>query len=379
MKIYLCNLVQRLQALKKISLLALFVTAGLTACGGTGQDKGKVEDTSVSISGAAIDGHLARATVFLDTNNNGTRDPWELFAFTDNDGYYSYNPITETDYCGVAAAIDQKQYCLRSRRLATTSVVIRIDGGYDILTGEPFVGQLSRRITLDGAKSVPFSVITPLTSLLVDVPDKADQTAILNALDLKESDLDIDYASSDKSINSKLLNISLKIHKVVAVLADRLTDTYTKIGDDFGTPNDASAAVYTSLAKEILESKNSLEQVLSSTQSLTRVLDTSEKKLRNIYTENQYELPNDLGSATSPDQLTRVAEVAAKINGLVNTLIPPEKSGLVQKDILGNTKALESVIIKALNETESSDNSIDNAVTFFTDTKKYRIGKFINH
>jgi hypothetical protein len=41
----------------------------------------------------------------------------------------------------------------------------------------------------------------------------------------------------------------------------------------------------------------------------------------------------------------------------------------MQQDILGNARALESVVIKSLEESNTQDTTIDNAVAFFTDIK----------
>ena len=128
----------------KKTLLSLCLSAALlSACGGTGQDDGSPSSFTQEFSGAVLDGYLARATVFLDSNNNGTRDAWEAFAFTDNNGYYSFNPDSGIDYCADSATAQQQQYCLVSRT-GHTNVVVRVDGGYDVLTGEPFLGQLTR-------------------------------------------------------------------------------------------------------------------------------------------------------------------------------------------------------------------------------------------
>ena len=121
--------------------------AMLSACGGSGQDEGvaATQAQKQSFAGLAIDGHLARAKVYIDSDNNGTRDAWEPYAFTDNDGYYSFNPNTLKDYCADNASKEDAQYCLRTER-SYDNAVIRTEGGYDALTGEPFAGQMSRRL-----------------------------------------------------------------------------------------------------------------------------------------------------------------------------------------------------------------------------------------
>lgn len=349
--------------------LALYlscVLVGVSGCGGSGQDvpEQKALTKDVSFSGLAIDGHIARAMVFLDTNNNATRDPWEAFAFTDNDGYYSYNPKTKIDYCATTATIEQAQYCLRSAQ-AMTSVVVRTDGGYDVLTGEPFVGQLSRRVDVSGEQTV-FSVISPITTLLVSAANESEANTILTSLDLQKSDLDIDYVNSTEIVNTKILKTAVTVQKVASVLADRLTDTYTKIGDDFGTPNDASAIVYNEIAKHLVVNKSSFSDV-TNTSTLANILDKSEEKLRAIYANNDYPLPQDMGSAAQLGKFERIIGTASQIPVLVNTLIPITPNAQMQSDVAGNVKAIESVVIKTLNE-RGTDTSIDSAIKFFTNT-----------
>jgi hypothetical protein len=336
--------------------------AGMTGCGGSGQDAAEknAATTEISFAGAAIDGHIARAMVFLDTNNNSTRDPWEAFAFTDNDGYYSYNPTTQTNYCASTVTSEQAQYCLRTIQ-TTSSVVLRIDGGYDVLTGEPFEGQLSRRVEVVNDQ-VPFSVISPITTLLVSAATDAEASAILRSLDLTADDLDIDYVNSSDIVNSKLLNISLTLHKLASVLSDRLTDTYNKIGDDFGTPNDASAIIYEQLAKELASGETSLAELITS-ETIVRILDDAEENIRQIYKDNDYDLPTDMNAS----QFERVTQTAVKIPELVNSLISSEQTNQMQEDVTGGVKAVESVVIKTLQET-TTDNSIDNAINFFTNS-----------
>ena len=275
--------------------MALAATLALSGCGGTGQDDGTASTSSTTFSGTAIDGYLARATVFLDSNNNGTRDAWEAFAFTDNEGFYSYNPNTDTNYCDSGASAQQAQYCLITTG-NHSDIVVRIDGGYDVLTGEPFLGQMSRRVDATVNEEITESVVSPITSLLVDVESSTDRDSLLSSLGISESDLDVDYLDTDGagSIDANLLNTALKIHKTVAILSDRLTDTYDEIGEDFGTPNDASSAVYPNLAEQIIAANTPLDTALADSSVLAGVLDGG-------------------GSARLPARLQRGQKIASSV------------------------------------------------------------------
>ncbi|MFT7560597.1 MAG: hypothetical protein ACI93R_002519 [Flavobacteriales bacterium] len=347
-------------------LVCSAIAAVLSSCGGSGQDDGEPSGFSQQFSGVIVDGHLARATVFIDSNNNGTRDAWEAFAFTDNDGYYSFNLKTNTDYCVSTASPQEQQYCLVSK-IAYDNVIIRIDGGYDVLTEEPFLGQMSRRVNAEMQGNVTDSVISPITSLLSNAQNVTDRTSLLNSLGIEENDLDVDYLNTDGAgnINSHLLNTALKIHKVAAVLSDRLTDTYSEIGEDFGTPNDASSSVYASLAEQIINNGNALDVAIEDENVLLATLDVAETALRQVYERKDFSLPTDMGNISSPGEFARIVDIAARIPSIVNILINAEDSALTIEEATGATRALESLIIKTIAERSTSDTTIDNAMSFF--------------
>lgn len=354
------------QLIGKKMTLALAVST-LVACGGTGQDDGSSSSFSQEYSGVVIDGYLARATVFLDSNNDGTRNAWEAYAFTDDDGYFSYNPLTDTDYCASDASAEQAQYCL-STNIDYSGVVLRIDSGYDVLTGEPFVGQMSRRLSNVSEGVVTGTTISPLTSLLTNVESETSQTAVLDALGVTLDDLDVDYLneSGGGEVNPRLMNAALKVHKVVSVLADRITDTYTEIGEERGTPNDATSAVYAALANELLSNDSGFDSVISETSAVARVLDATETEMRQIYQDNEFTLPTDMGNESSPGDFSRVIEVAEDIVTVVNNVVNSEAITITEDEAVGFARAVESVVIKALEET-TTDASIDNAAGFFSD------------
>lgn len=334
-------------------------SAIFAGCGGTGQDVGSASTHNQEFGGVAIDGYVARATVFIDTNNDGSRNGWEPFAFTDNDGYYSYNPLTDTDYCADDASAEQAQYCLRSNT-AFSNVVIRIDGGYDVLTGEPFVGQMSRRISDIQSGNMSEVLISPITSLLTNIEDPDEQATVLEALGLTEDDLDVDYLNTDGNgaVNAGVLNAALKVHKVVAVLADRLTDTYRNIGDERGTPNDATALVYDALAARLIASNANFDTAVSNSTIVAQVLDLAEDGLRAVYQRRELTLPADMGSTASLQGFARVATVVRSVADVVNGVVPPDATDVTATDALGMARMVESVVIKALRET-STDSSIE--------------------
>ncbi|KVK80986.1 hypothetical protein WJ47_11940 [Burkholderia ubonensis] len=71
-------------------ILGVSIAAALAACGGGGGDSSTTPTTPTStVTGKAIDGYLAGATVCLDVNNNGVCDSGEPSAITDATGQFS--------------------------------------------------------------------------------------------------------------------------------------------------------------------------------------------------------------------------------------------------------------------------------------------------
>ncbi len=341
----------------------------LSGCGGDEQDAGLASAEQIQFNGVAVDGALARATVYLDSNNNATRDPWEESAFTDNDGYYSFNPKTQTDYCAASTPPSEKIYCLTSAR-SHTNVVVRIDGGYDLLTGEPFMGQMSKRLDFSEDADSIDSVISPLTSLLTEIGSDEGRSNVLESLRITENDLNVNYADTDLGggINARLLNASLKIHKTVVVLADRLNDSYSELNDETGVMNDPSSEIYRNLALELESAPSSnLDLILGNTETLVRVLDRSEDVLRDLYEEKELTLPDDLGSESNSDQFIRVVDIAAQIPDVVNHVVNP--TDLSYSDAVGGSRVLEALIIKSVDEVVNpsvDEDTVQNALDFLT-------------
>lgn len=151
---------------------------GLTACGGGDKGTQDVGDnggqaTSRAFYARAVDGYLAGATVYVDQNGNNKLDAFEPRALTDNDGFFSYNHSTGTDYC---AADGLAQYCLRGNIPANEEVIIRVTGGYDTVTQLPFKGVLSLRSSELGRDDM--RVVTPATSMVADTPESAVQAKL---------------------------------------------------------------------------------------------------------------------------------------------------------------------------------------------------------
>lgn len=346
--------------------LAAAIASTLTACGGTGQDDGSGKaGAKQTFSGKAIDGYVARAQVFLDTNNNGTRDAWEPRAFTDNDGYFGENPDTGIDYCADKTSELYDLHCLVSNT-AYKNAVIRIKGGYDLSTGEPFLGQISRRIDNAEAGAVKSVLITPLTSLLAEVEQESERDKLLDALGIEKSDLDVDYFKSG-DINSEILKKSLVLHKAVTLISSSLNETYDEMGKGFGVSDDASSSVYKAmvkaLSKELASNPVATDQtdyvdvLLKSKTFLTDVFEASEQEVRQIYEDRKLDLPSSIGQSSGVNSLLeRVKTVPDITQSLLSNDTP------TQQELTSGVKALEALVLKVVGDKQGGDVSVERAI-----------------
>jgi hypothetical protein len=342
--------------------LALMLAASstvLVGCGGSGQDEGEVA-THQTIGGRAVDGYLARAKVFQDTNNNGRLDSWEPYAFTDDQGYYSYNPLTGDDYCATDATNSASRYCLRTASNSGTAT-IRVDGGYDVQTGEPFVGQLSRRISLEDDNANV--LVSPLTTLVSSVESESDRNAVLNKLGLAQEDLDVDYLNADgaNDVDERLYGLALKVHKTATVVSENIGAIYNELGSANNLPNDASAVTYRNLAHAYLDSASDGSDPLMNVLTLSSVTRQTELDVLEQY--SQFNLIPPV-SPISDDEASRLAQNAARVAQVVTQVVRFNAS-YTQSDAKGLASAIEVVTLRASGKQRASQQEIADTFDFF--------------
>ncbi|HMW47165.1 MAG TPA: hypothetical protein PK011_04805 [Marinagarivorans sp.] len=344
----------------KLTVLALSL-ALLTNCGGTDQDRGSAAvnnsaGSETTLKGLAIDGHLARAKVYIDSDNNGVRDAWEPFAFTDNEGYFSYNPNSQKNYCASNATAEESQYCLKPAR-QYDNASLRITGGYDSLTGEPFIGQLSLRLKDVNSNQV----ISPLSSLIGGLSDSQSAT-LLGKLGLKSSDLTTDYTAPGANVNGELLNNAVKIHKVASLLGKKIGAVYTALGDENGMPSDGTSHAYQELARALSGYNGSLDEALTDANLLKSVAKNAEQAVQKRYQDKELPLPSQSGDEAKFDVIVERLQALAP---LINQLLPPVKNTTAE-DARAGARAVEVLGVKAVNEKEK-DPATDRAFKFFRD------------
>lgn len=149
-----------MKTIAKYSRFALTVVLGysLSACGGADETQDGVlpnqtqlpaKDTSTPIAGLAMDGFIANGLVWIDIKDNDSVDGTEPTAYTDSQGYFSYNPNTGVNYCE-AEKPHLQQYCLKTG-LTQGNVEVKVAKGIKVISGVPFRNVLSTTVDLQSA------------------------------------------------------------------------------------------------------------------------------------------------------------------------------------------------------------------------------------
>jgi methyl-accepting chemotaxis protein len=275
-----------LMAMKKgFSLTAIAAAVALTTgCSPDDPDAGTNLPSS-AVTGVVADAYLAGATVYLDANDNGKRDAWEAAALTDKNGMFSKgldDQGNEIDYCAAEQDSLQRRHCLETT--ATGDATLRAYGGFDIFTGEPFLGEMAAGVSLSGG-AVPNQVVSPLTSIIANSELSDDETSnLLTLLGMQEGDQNKDFLGTvSNAFDADLTNTAITLHKIVQLFANEFDDHFDAFGDKAGFPQSSSSLIYKALAEEVATGRSQdaamfsdvLESVNKEIQSLYRAADSS--------------------------------------------------------------------------------------------------------
>jgi len=337
--------------------LNMFAIAGLSTaiafasgCSSDDPDQGSALSTT-SISGIAIDGYISAATVYLDLNNNGRRNAGEPGALTDKDGYFSTGK-DGTNYCAGDAFVAEKIHCLKAVETGEKSI-LRISGGVDLFTGDPFEGILSARVIVADTDVIENQVISPLTSMLAEITDENEQADILASFGLGLEDLQRDFLVDDvdpaKGFDATTTQTAIKLHKVVTIVAEALDEKFKAFGEESGFPASTNVLIYKALAQQVLNN-SVIDQI-----RLTAAFDLVQDDIAAIYAEvddDDLPMPARINN-TARDIIT---SNAMSVLGLVETILPADMSfSQIQTRVIG----VEMVVRKILN----GDSDVANAIT----------------
>jgi hypothetical protein len=230
------------------ALPTLVVMLALTGCEVAPQDSSGV-DSRQSLNGLAVDGRVAGGKVWVDSNDDYAVDDFEPFAYTDSNGYYSYNPINDENYCDLPEISDEYQrYCLVFGS-SMDSMTIRIKGGIDLGTGEKLKGVMAMTSTFDESvvAEKPL-VMSPLTTLLSAATDDTDRKEIREQMGIEsDDDLRVDFSAADNVKSKRLL--------ANAVAVQTMMDILTGSADADSTETAAQQKLIKSLSKSIATNK----------------------------------------------------------------------------------------------------------------------------
>ncbi len=203
-----------------IKFLSLAATATLLAACNVSQD-GDGTDSRQGMNGQAVDGRVANARVWVDRDGDFEVDNFEPKARTDSEGYFSYNPNSETDYCSLDEDATQYRHCLLYGS-TDENAVIRIRGGIDLDTGQRLKGVMSLATTIREAgqnRSNP-KIASPITTLMAESDSDSDLVDTLLGLDLSPTQIDeilrTDYSTAS-SVNVSGLSPSDLLANAAAI------------------------------------------------------------------------------------------------------------------------------------------------------------------
>ncbi len=265
---------------KHFSLVAVAVLTGLVGCGGTEEQDSAAPEQPITFAGRGVDGYVANATVWIDVKQNDRIDNFEPFAYTDAQGFYSYNPITGVDYCAQESEA-LKKFCLSTGADLETSR-IKLSGGVDLNTGEKFEGTLTFDIAtsqalarLEGLKALGAqpvdddggwqtqadefaTLITPLTTAKSYLSTDTQLTALLASMDVSVPGgledavlLQQDYIANlaeAGTYTAGLFSTAIQLQKLVDAISTYLNTAGEPLGlGEDGLPQSSADAVWASV------------------------------------------------------------------------------------------------------------------------------------
>lgn len=221
------------------SLISLGVIFAIAGCSTEEQDIPDKTQAAMIVKGAVIDPFISSAVVFADYNEDDVLDPFEPWAFTDKNGYYSVGKEGE-NYC-----VSNKRYCLQLP--SNDPVKLVAVGGYDLTTLERISSRMSRRY--DGSSDVQY--ITPLTSV-GDITLNEQQSIIQNQNIMVDA-----FASKDSAFG-----LAFTLHKMVELISRGIAQEYPAIGDNDDLPIDVAGYTYDAINELSKKEQLSLASLL---------------------------------------------------------------------------------------------------------------------
>ena len=356
-------------------VVIVLLVAGLAACSDDSQDTGS--STTIAATGSVVDGYVAQGTIWADLDANGTLDrsgAGEPFAFTDNQGFFSENPLTGVNYCLDGPARNCLE--LNEAQLSGDEILLRIAGGLDLATNELFEGTLTLRLTRgdDGEFDLSGANPTPIGAL-ADRAGSDQLGTIIPRIDPRlvsePTDADFYYRQDflrfifeDETAGEAeraLFELSLQIQQVVNGLAQLLEERYKDLGEDSQLPPNAGGPVYRAMASVLLDDSDTLANLaalLSSQSGLERVLAGAEDRLISAYQAEGLRQPDALqDTSLAIDTIQRLLDIPSAVEYAMQTIGTP----FDQEEALGVARGVDVVRQKIGETIDAGETTFDDA------------------
>ncbi|MDW3686389.1 hypothetical protein RA280_32545 [Cupriavidus sp. CV2] len=310
--------------IRNIFTLGLMASAAaaLVACGG-GSDSTPTPSPSVTVQGKAVDFYLSQATVtFLDcSNKTATTSATGDFTFPDG---------------------------------CTTSA-LKVTGGTDIGTNQPFTGVLQAPAVTYKAGVTP--MITPLTTLVAQL-GAAQAAALATKLGLQGKDLTTLDPMQDAAV--------LKAAVVVQQLVDQVTKTLAALSKSTGgtlTTEAAAAAAANAVANAVNNASGTAD--LTSSTLVTAVVSSSVQNAKAGFPasvqSNIAAVAANVAALAGPVVATQVSNVSTALGTIVlgaspaATLAALQQSGSVNAVTDSAKSTTSSALVAAVTPTALAD------------------------
>lgn len=352
---------------KKVLAVAITTVLSLAGCGSVEQDKG--QGIAGSFNARIVDGYVAGALVYVDSNDNGVLDAWEERAFTDRDGLVSTS-IKGKNYCADGALATDAVHCLKVR--PSDNIKLRARGGYDMSTGEPFYGSLSLVTTsASGGNATSPVVASPLTTLLA--MDAIDKQAVATKLGLTLSTLVADFIPSTAvgttttADQRKVLKAAMQIHKLTEVISGFLTEAYaggtaySGLGKNAELPRDASDFIYQAIAEAVAGEAGDVGAVVGDVTKITAIITAAQTKIKaRIAVVTKKTIADIVGDSTLLSGLTSRIAKLANLGSSTATLFAGA-SELSTDDVTARLRAI-NVIVSLARDKDVTDVHVQDAI-----------------
>jgi len=328
-----------------LSILAAGLT--LTGCEIANQDGGNA-DSRQGLNGLVVDGRVAGGKVWVDSNNNYKIDDFEPYAYTDSDGYYSYNPLTNTNYCSLPVISDEYQrYCLLYGS-STNSMIIRIKGGIDLSTGERLKGVMAMSSTISSSSELSTSplVLSPITTLLSSATTDSAQANIRTALGItSDTDLRLDFSTASDDRSKRFLANSVAVQTMMDVLVSS-ADTGTSEETHFANViNSISLAVSTNIEPPATFNNARLSNLMSVVTTDISKQTSVASRLADLNTEI-----NKISTALNLDAVNAQLKAAEVVSQLVKKEVKGNDVDAAKKILDAGIGTLNTSLLSGLND-----------------------------